>query len=137
MRGLVPAGGSPAVIQKENLILAGDAAGHVMATSGGGIPLAIVAGRIAGEVAAGYLKGECWRCKDYQSRIREEFGRELDEIGADKKDGGCGHEERSAHGHPLRRPKPRSDEIGDACPDSGRSGHSSRTVGRPPKLKAV
>jgi len=50
MRGLVPAGGSQGTIQKSNMLLAGDAAGHVMATSGGGIPLAVVAGRIAAEV---------------------------------------------------------------------------------------
>ncbi len=77
MRGLVPAGGSARSIQKDNLLLAGDAAGHVMATSGGGIPLAMVAGRIAGEVAAAYLKGEL-ALQEYQSRIREEFGKELD-----------------------------------------------------------
>jgi digeranylgeranylglycerophospholipid reductase len=76
MRGLVPAGGSPGAIQKENLLLAGDAAGHVMATSGGGIPLAIVAGKIAGEVAADYIKGDA-ALQSYQSRIREEMGREL------------------------------------------------------------
>ncbi len=77
MRGLVPAGGSARFIQKDNLLLAGDAAGHVMATSGGGIPLAMVAGRIAGEVAAAYLKNEL-RLQEYESRIREEFGKELD-----------------------------------------------------------
>lgn len=76
MRGLVPAGGSPPAIQKENMLLAGDAAGHVMATSGGGIPLAIVAGRIAGEIAAGHIKDN-EALRDYSSRIREEFGREL------------------------------------------------------------
>jgi digeranylgeranylglycerophospholipid reductase len=58
------------------MLLAGDAAGHVMATSGGGIPLAIVAGRIAGEVAAGHIKDN-EALRDYSSRIREEFGREL------------------------------------------------------------
>ena len=76
MRGLVPAGGSPQAIQKEDMLLAGDAAGHVMATSGGGIPLAIVAGRIAGEVAAKHVNGN-EALQEYPSRIREEFGREL------------------------------------------------------------
>ena len=76
MHGLVPAGGSQEMIQKDNMLLAGDAAGHVMATSGGGIPLAMVAGRIAGEVANGHLKGEM-ELQEYQSRIHEEFGREL------------------------------------------------------------
>jgi digeranylgeranylglycerophospholipid reductase len=76
MHGLVPAGGSQKMIQKDNMLLAGDSAGHVMATSGGGIPLAMVAGRIAGEVANGHLKDET-ELQEYQSRIHEEFGREL------------------------------------------------------------
>lgn len=76
MRGLVPSGGTSGAIQKGNMLLAGDAAGHVMATSGGGIPLAVVAGRIAGEVAVGQLQGKMLLA-DYASRIREEFGIQL------------------------------------------------------------
>jgi len=76
MRGLVPAGGTVGAIQKGNMLLAGDAAGHVMATSGGGIPLAVVAGRIAGEVAMGQLQGKM-PLTNYPSRIREEFGIQL------------------------------------------------------------
>ena len=76
MRGSVPAGGMPDVIQKDNVILAGDAAGHVMATSGGGIPLAMVAGRIAGEVAAGHLEGQNG-LEAYVHRINFEFGEGL------------------------------------------------------------
>ncbi len=76
MRGLVPAGGTLGAIQKGNMLLAGDAAGHVMATSGGGIPLAVVAGRIAGEVAIGQLQGKM-ALSNYASRIREEFGMQL------------------------------------------------------------
>ncbi len=76
MRGLVPAGGTVGAIQKGNILLAGDAAGHVMATSGGGIPLAVVAGRIAGEVAIGQLQGKM-ALSNYASRIREEFGMQL------------------------------------------------------------
>jgi digeranylgeranylglycerophospholipid reductase len=77
MRGLVPASGAQKEIQKGKLLLAGDAAGHVMATSGGGIPLAMVAGRIAGEVASSFLKGEC-SIEEYSYRIKEEFGHELE-----------------------------------------------------------
>lgn len=77
MRGSVPAGGMPESIQKKNVLLAGDAAGQVMATSGGGIPLAMVAGRIAGEVAAGFIKGQI-DLGDYSVRINKEFGRELE-----------------------------------------------------------
>jgi digeranylgeranylglycerophospholipid reductase len=58
------------------MLLAGDAAGHVMATSGGGIPLAMVAGRIAAEVAIRHLQDKM-PLQEYQSRIREEFGIEL------------------------------------------------------------
>lgn len=76
MRGLVPAGGSQGTIQKSNMLLAGDAAGHVMATSGGGIPLAMVAGRIAGEAAIRHLRDRV-PLQEYMSRIREEFGIEL------------------------------------------------------------
>ncbi len=76
MRGLVPSGGTSGAIQKGNMLLAGDAAGHVMATSGGGIPLAVVAGRIAGEAAIGQLQGKM-ALADYASCIREEFGVQL------------------------------------------------------------
>lgn len=77
MRGLVPASGSVGTLQKDGLLLAGDSAGHVMATSGGGIPLAMVAGRIAGEVASEHLKGRP-ALQDYPSRIRDAFGKELE-----------------------------------------------------------
>ena len=77
MRGSVPAGGMPDSIQMGNVLLAGDAAGHVMATSGGGIPLAMVAGKIAGEVAAGFIKGQT-TLDSYRLRINHEFGRELE-----------------------------------------------------------
>ena len=77
MKGLVPAGGIPGPIQRGNILLAGDAAGHVMATSGGGIPLAAVAGRIAGEVASGFICGRSG-LDEYRSRIDREFGGELE-----------------------------------------------------------
>jgi len=76
MRGLVPAGGMPPAIAKGNVLLAGDAAGMVMATSGGGIPLAMVGGRAAGEVAARHARGEA-DLGEYPSRIATEMGREL------------------------------------------------------------
>lgn len=77
MRGLVPAGGTQGLIQKDNMILAGDAAGHVLATSGGGIPLAMVAGRIAGEFAVEHLRDRT-PLQEYLSRIGQEFGQELE-----------------------------------------------------------
>jgi len=77
MRGLVPAGGISPSILKGNLLLAGDAAGQVMATSGGGIPLAMVGGRIAGEVAAGHIRSGCG-LDEYPSRTADEMGQELE-----------------------------------------------------------
>jgi digeranylgeranylglycerophospholipid reductase len=67
----------PGSIQKGSVLLAGDAAGHVMATSGGGIPLAMVAGKIAGEVASGSITGKL-RLDDYARIINAEFGKELE-----------------------------------------------------------
>ncbi|MCX8207858.1 MAG: NAD(P)/FAD-dependent oxidoreductase, partial [Methanothrix sp.] len=69
--GFVPAGGMPDLIQSGRFLLAGDAAGHVMATSGGGVPLAMVAGRIAGEVAATHALDA------YTQRIERELGAPL------------------------------------------------------------
>lgn len=77
MRGSVPSDGMPDSVQKDNVLLAGDAAGHVMATSGGGIPLAVVAGKIAGEVAAGFIKGRT-PLENYRMRIDTEFGTKLE-----------------------------------------------------------
>jgi digeranylgeranylglycerophospholipid reductase len=64
-------------IAKENVLLAGDAAGQVMATSGGGIPLAMVGGLAAGEVAARHIEG-VGVLDEYPSRIAREMGKELD-----------------------------------------------------------
>lgn len=76
MRGTVPAGGMPESIRQGNVLLAGDSAGQVLATSGGGIPLAMVAGRVAGETAAGFLQGRA-SLEEYELSIEREFGEEL------------------------------------------------------------
>jgi digeranylgeranylglycerophospholipid reductase len=47
--------GPVATSVKGNVLLVGDAAGHVMATNGGGINVAIIAGRIAGETTADHV----------------------------------------------------------------------------------
>ena len=54
--GFVPMSGPAAGTVKGNTILVGDAAGHVMATNGGGIPIAMIAGRIAGRTIRSHLK---------------------------------------------------------------------------------
>jgi digeranylgeranylglycerophospholipid reductase len=76
MSGIVPSGGMPNKIRRGNVLLAGDAAGQVMATSGGGIPLAMVAGRIAGVVAAGHVMGEA-ELSAYEKEVETAFGRVL------------------------------------------------------------
>jgi len=67
--GNVPMSGPVARTVKGNVLTVGDAAGHVMATNGGGIPIALLCGREAGRaVAAHLLEGrpleayeEAWR----------------------------------------------------------------------------
>ncbi len=49
--GFVPMSGPVASTVHGNVMLVGDAAGHTMASNGGGIPTAMIAGRLAGRVA--------------------------------------------------------------------------------------
>ncbi|MEM2934251.1 MAG: geranylgeranyl reductase family protein [Methanocellales archaeon] len=77
MRGIIPAGGAPSKTQVKNVLIAGDAAGMLMPTSGGGIPLALVAGRIAGETAAKYLQGSA-SLEEYEYSWRREIGEDLE-----------------------------------------------------------
>ena len=61
----------------DNVVLVGDAAGHVMASNGGGIPQALGGGYIAGHVVASHLeKGT--ELSVYERIWRNEFGHELD-----------------------------------------------------------
>lgn len=53
--GLVPVSGPVARTVSGNVVIVGDAAGHVMATNGGGVNVALICGRIAGECVANYL----------------------------------------------------------------------------------
>ncbi|MBI2122978.1 MAG: NAD(P)/FAD-dependent oxidoreductase [Armatimonadetes bacterium] len=59
------------------MLLAGDAAGQVKATSGGGIYFSLIAGRLAAQSAARYLGGESRGLEDYERAWRRRFGREL------------------------------------------------------------
>ncbi|WNY23415.1 Thiamine thiazole synthase [Methanimicrococcus hongohii] len=80
--GIIPVSGAPARTATNSVMVAGDAAGHVMATNGGGIPFAMAAGKIAGEVAAeAVLEDQCGRglsTAAYEQRWRAEFGEALD-----------------------------------------------------------
>ena len=59
------------------LLVAGDAAGHVKATSGGGIYFSLVAGRLAAEAAGAILGGDAAALPRYEQAWRRRFGREL------------------------------------------------------------
>ncbi|MFQ5985980.1 MAG: geranylgeranyl reductase family protein [Thermoplasmata archaeon] len=54
--GWVPEMGSVSRTVKENVLLVGDAAGHVMPTNGGGVNTAMVCARIAGNLIADHLQ---------------------------------------------------------------------------------
>lgn len=72
--GLVPTGGSFKQTVKNNVLLVGDAAGQVLPITGGGIPTAMLCGRIAGKVVSGYLLGQC-KLSDYEELWRKELGK--------------------------------------------------------------
>ena len=74
--GIVPVGGARQKTCAGNVMIAGDAAGHLIATNGGGIPTAMVAGKIAGETAADVANGRC-AVEDYESRWKSEIGMQI------------------------------------------------------------
>ncbi len=61
----------------EGMLLVGDAAGHVKATSGGGIYFALIAGRLAAQAAAAYVGGDRYALAGYERAWWRRFGREL------------------------------------------------------------
>ena len=67
--GFVPLSGPIRKTVNGNVVLVGDAAGHVMPTNGGGIPLAMIAGRIAGQTIKEHL-GHGVPLAEYESRWR-------------------------------------------------------------------
>jgi digeranylgeranylglycerophospholipid reductase len=71
--GFVPSAGPIKRTVKGNTILVGDAAGHVMASNGGGVPIGLAAGRAAGQAAAAALRGD-GELQDYERRWRREVG---------------------------------------------------------------
>lgn len=75
--GIIPVNGAPERTANENTLIVGDAAGQIFATNGGGIPPAMIAGKIAGETAAEFStrKG---RLEEYDRRWRAQFGSALE-----------------------------------------------------------
>ena len=80
--GIIPVSGAPHRTATDSVMVAGDAAGHVMATNGGGIPFAAAAGKIAGNVAAdAVFEDKCGRGLSvayYENAWRDSFGDALD-----------------------------------------------------------
>jgi len=70
--GQVPISGPIPRTTKGNAILVGDAAGQVMATNGGGIPIAMICGRICGRCIAGTLRGS-GALSDYEREWRRQL----------------------------------------------------------------
>jgi digeranylgeranylglycerophospholipid reductase len=75
--GIVPVNGSPERTSTQDALIVGDAAGQIFATNGGGIPPAMIAGKVAGETAAEFAAGKC-RLEEYDSRWRVQFGAALE-----------------------------------------------------------
>ena len=63
-------------IARPGIMLVGDAAGQVDPLTGGGIPLAMAAGALAGEVAAGFVQGKN-SLEEYKIRWEERWGKRL------------------------------------------------------------
>ena len=75
--GLIPVGG-PLVTVKDNIMLVGDAAGHTHSITGGGIPQAVLCGRIAGGIAAKAVNNENLETlKEYENQWKNIFDAEL------------------------------------------------------------
>lgn len=75
--GWVPEMGAVPRTVKGNVLLVGDAAGHVMPTNGGGVNTAMVCARIAGHAVADHLQ-EGVGLEAYETRWREVAGRPLE-----------------------------------------------------------
>lgn len=75
--GVVPTGGPIPNTYYENILIAGDAAGQVLAHVGGGVPPGMVAGEIAGETASRHLLNHVPLSK-YEDEWRAEIGEALE-----------------------------------------------------------
>lgn len=69
----VPMSGPIASTVKGSSLVVGDAAGQVMAVNGGGIPIAMICGRIAGEVASSHVLGKA-DLVEYERKWRYQVG---------------------------------------------------------------
>ena len=70
--GILPVNGAPERTATEDSLVVGDAAGQIIATNGGGIPPAMIAGKVAGETAAEFAAGRC-RLEEYDRLWRAQI----------------------------------------------------------------
>lgn len=75
--GRIPMLTGRAPASRGGMLVVGDAAGQVKATSGGGIYFAMIAGRLAGTAAARYAAGDRGAAAAYDRAWRRAFGREV------------------------------------------------------------
>ncbi len=74
--GVVPVGGPIPKTQYKNVLVVGDAAGQVLAHVGGGVPTAMIAGEIAGEVVSSHILNGT-SLEGYERLWRREIGKSL------------------------------------------------------------
>ncbi len=74
---IIPVGGPLQRTWSSNVVLVGDAAGHVMASNGGGIPTALCGGTIAGDSVSDHIVAGT-PLSQYEKTWKNEFGLELD-----------------------------------------------------------
>ncbi|MGY5873444.1 MAG: geranylgeranyl reductase family protein [Candidatus Thorarchaeota archaeon] len=74
---IIPVAGPLPITSSSNAVVVGDAAGHVMASNGGGIPPALAGGSIAGHVITAHLERQT-PLSMYDRIWKYEFGKELD-----------------------------------------------------------
>ncbi|KAF5079927.1 Kynurenine 3-monooxygenase [anaerobic digester metagenome] len=82
-----PVGGMLKNLVADNVIIVGDAAGHVNPLTGGGINSALEAGMYAGQVTAAAIKDEDYsekRLKEYQKKCEENIGNSFDKYAKTK-----------------------------------------------------
>lgn len=77
LAGPIPVISRRQVTTTDGMVVVGDAAGHVKATSGGGIYFSLIGGQLAATAAAGSVGGRPAALREYERGWRRRFGREL------------------------------------------------------------
>ena len=75
--GILPVNGAPERTATQDSLVVGDAAGQIIATNGGGIPPAMIAGKVAGETTAEFIAGRC-RLEEYDQLWRAQIGNAIE-----------------------------------------------------------